>query len=169
MNRSQPDETSKGEGPARKKQGGEKNIDWPTEVSGPVIGMQEACLLVWPSVLTETFNQSFILFSHPAPNLIPGAAKSEAFSVPKGQNVPLLSCFRHQCCSGRPVPLLCSINYPFSTASQWPEAFGNLSFTDGLSLFLFVIGFSIVSAPGFHFNGLFEEGEGNYIWIVFQF
>lgn len=114
-------------------------------------------------------NQSFILFPHPTPNLIPGAAKSEACSVPKGQNVPLLSCFCHQYCSGRPVALLCYINYPFSTASQWPEAFGNLSFTDGLSLFLLVVGVSIVSAPWFHFNGLFKEGDGNYIWIVFHF
>lgn len=48
----------------------------------------------------------------PTDGCVLGIAKSGAFSISKGQNIPLLSHFIHPWCSGRPVSLLCYINDP---------------------------------------------------------
>lgn len=111
-----------------------------------------------------------------------GVAKSGAFLVPKHQIVPGLGCFPHLRCSGWSVlcsvtsitPLLhqlplCYFNGPSSTAFQLPEAFGNLSFTHGRSLVLFVIGVLLSLLLAFILAGSLK-GEGyDDTWIVFYF
>lgn len=146
MSRSQPDETVKAKGPLRKTRQ-EKNRDLPSEMGPLVVCLQEGCLVAWPAVFIQTANQSFWFQScSPLPTLcVPGVSKPGAFLVPKGQIVPFLAASPTydilegwSLCSFTSVPplqLLCIA-----------RGFGNMSFTDGLSLPL-SLGFLLSALP----------------------